>query len=120
MVGGARVCHPVGHGRGGSGRRQAEASSEGLGFHSPDHGVEDRNCCGGGKVNEGPAWCTGKPYWSAAKKACGGNQYGAPLMDGSTEDGQAGCTGKPYWSATKKACGVDQYGAPPMDGSKDG
>jgi hypothetical protein len=31
MAGGAGVCHTVGHGRGGSRRRRAEAAGEGLG-----------------------------------------------------------------------------------------
>jgi hypothetical protein len=38
---------------------------------------------------DGQAGCTEKPYWSAAKKVCGVDQYGAPSMDGS-KYGQAG------------------------------
>jgi hypothetical protein len=87
--------------------------------HSPNHGVEGGDCCGGGSVNEGPTCCTGKPYWGAVKKACDINQYGAPPMDGSKEDDQVGYTGKLYWGVVKKECSIDQYGAPPMDGSKD-
>jgi hypothetical protein len=86
-----------------------------CGSHSPNHGIEGGDCCGGGRVNEGPTCCTGKAYWSAAKKACDVDQYEALPMDGSKEDDQAGCTGKPYWGVAKKGCGVDQYGAPPMD-----
>jgi hypothetical protein len=91
-----------------------------CGSHSPNHRVDGGNCCGRGSVNEGPTWCTGKPYRGVAKKACEVNQYGAPPIDGSKEDDQLGCTEKPYWGATKKACDVDQYEALPMDGSKDG
>jgi hypothetical protein len=91
-----------------------------CGFHSPNHDIEDSDCCGGGRVNEGHACYTGKPYWGVTKKACNVEQYEATPMDGSTEDGQAGCTRNPYWGATKNACVVDQYGALPMDGSKDG
>jgi hypothetical protein len=70
-------------------------------------------------VNERPTCCAGMPYWSAAKKACDVDQYGALPMDGSKEDDQADCTGKPYWGVAKKGCSIDQYGAPPMDESKD-
>jgi hypothetical protein len=91
-----------------------------CGFHSLNHGIEDSNCCGGGRVNEGHACYMGKPYWGVTKKACNVEQYEATPMDGSKEDGQAGCIGNPYRGATKNACVVDQYGALPMDGSKDG
>jgi hypothetical protein len=36
MVGGAGVCHPDGHGRGGSVRRRAEAADEGLWVPLPE------------------------------------------------------------------------------------
>jgi hypothetical protein len=36
MVGGAGVCHLVGHGRGGSARRRVEAAGEGLGVPLPE------------------------------------------------------------------------------------
>jgi hypothetical protein len=107
-------------GMGGAGAVKLRQPARDWGSHSPNHDIEDGNCCSGGRVNEGPACCTGKPYWGVVKKACDVDQYGAPPMDGSKEYGQAGCTGNPYWGVVKKVCGVDQYGAPPMDGSKDG
>jgi hypothetical protein len=57
-----------------------------YGSHSPNHGIEGGDCCGGGSVNEGPTCCTGKPYWGVAEKACDVDQYGASPMDGSKED----------------------------------
>jgi hypothetical protein len=42
-----------------------------------------------GSKKDVQAGCTGKPYWGAAKKACGVNLYGAPPMDRS-KDSQAG------------------------------
>jgi hypothetical protein len=67
-----------------------------YGSHSLNHSTKCGDCCGGGRVNEGPTCCTRKPYWGVTKKACDVDQYGAPPMDGSKEDGQAGCTEKPY------------------------
>jgi hypothetical protein len=104
-------------GVGGANAVEVRQSVRDCGSHSPNHGVEGGDCYGGGRVNEGPTWCTGRPYRGATKKACNVDQYIALPMNGSKEDGLAGCTRKPYWSAVKKACGVDQYGAPPMDGS---
>jgi hypothetical protein len=74
MVDGIRVCHPVGHGCGGSRRRRVEAVGKGLRV-SPNRDIKGGDCCGGGRgaiggVNKGPTCCTGKPYWGAAKKAC--------------------------------------------------
>jgi hypothetical protein len=125
MVGGAGVCHLVGHGRGASERRQAEATGEGLGVPLPEPWRRGRRLLwwslserGSRQLHENAAW--GKPYWGPAKKACNVDQYGASPMDGSKEDGQAGSTENPYWGAAKKVCDVDQYEAPPMDGLKDG
>jgi hypothetical protein len=135
-------------GMGGAGVIELRQPARDCGSHSSNHSVEDADCCGGGSVNERPTCYTGKPYWGAAKKVCGVNQYGAPPMDGSKKGGQAGalaavpvgvptvaaaakgpaapttgstcCIRKPYWGAVKRACGVDQYEAPPMAGLKDG
>jgi hypothetical protein len=120
MVGGAGVCHPVSHGRGGANAIELRQPMRDCGSHSPNHDAEGGDCCDRGDVNEGPTWCIRKPHWGAIKKVCGGDQYRALSMDGSKEDGQAGCTGKPYWGVVKKAYGVDQSSAPSMDGSKDG
>jgi hypothetical protein len=54
---------------------------------SSNHGVEGSDCCGGGRVNEGPSCCTRKSNWGAAKKVCDIDQYWAPPMDRSKEDG---------------------------------
>jgi hypothetical protein len=107
-------------GVGGAGAIELRQPVRDWGSHSPNHGVEDGNYCGGGRVNEGPACFKGKPYWGAKKKACDIDQYEAPPMDGSKKDGQAGCTGNPYWGAAKKACGVDQYEAPTSGGAYGG
>jgi hypothetical protein len=92
---------------GGAGIVELRQLARDWGSHSPNHDIKDDDCCGKGRVNEGPACCTGKPYWNAVKKACDVHQYGAPPIDGSKEDGQVGCTGNPYWDAAKKACGVN-------------
>jgi hypothetical protein len=86
-------------GVGGAGAVELRQPARDWGSHSPNHGVEDDDCCGGGRVNKGPACCTGKPYWGAVKKACDVDQFEAPPMDG-----QAGCIENPYW---------------PMDGQTD-
>jgi hypothetical protein len=74
-------------GVGGAGDVELRQPTRGWGSHSPNHGVEDIDCCDGGRVNEGHACCMGKPYWDAVKKACDIDLYGAPPMDGSKEDG---------------------------------
>jgi hypothetical protein len=107
MVGGVGVCHQSVTGVEGAGAVDLRQPARDWGSHSPNHGVEDGDCCGGGRVNKGPACCIGKPYWGVTKKMCDVDQYGAPPMDGSKEDSQASCTRNPYWGAAKKACGVD-------------
>jgi hypothetical protein len=82
-------------GVGGAGAVELRQPTRDWGSHSPNYGVENGNCCGRGRVNEGPVCCTRKPYWGAVKKVCDVNQYGASPMDGSNEDGQAGCTENP-------------------------
>jgi hypothetical protein len=62
MVGGARVCHPVGHGCGGAGVIELRQQVRDYGSHSPNHSIKGSDCCGGGSMNEGPTSCTGKPY----------------------------------------------------------
>jgi hypothetical protein len=47
-------------------------------------------------VNEGPAYCIGKPYWGITKKACDVDQHGALPMDESKEGSEAGYTEKPH------------------------
>jgi hypothetical protein len=118
-------------GLGGAGAVELRQPVRNCESDSPNHGVEGDDYCGGGNVNEGPTYCTGKPYWGDVKKVCGVDQNGAPPMHG-LKDGQAGVpvpasatgptcsTRKPYWSAAKKACSVNQYEALPMDGSKNG
>jgi hypothetical protein len=49
-------------GMGGAGVVELKQPLRDWGSHSLNHGIEDGDCCGGGKVNEGPACCTGKPY----------------------------------------------------------
>jgi hypothetical protein len=83
MVGGTGVCHPVNHGCGAVGVVELRQPVGDWGSHSSNHGVEDGDCCGGGRVHEGPTYCTGKSYWGAAKKACDVDQYGVLPMDGS-------------------------------------
>jgi hypothetical protein len=82
-------------GVGGAGAVELRQTTRDWGSHSPNYSVEDGNCYGRGRVNEGPICCTRKPYWGAVKKVCDVDQYGASPMDGSNEDGQAGCTGNP-------------------------
>jgi hypothetical protein len=53
--------------------------------HSPNHDVEGSDWWGGGRVNEGPGYCTEMPYRGAVKKACDINQYEAPPMDRSKD-----------------------------------
>jgi hypothetical protein len=53
-----------------------------CGSHSLNYDVEGGDCFGGGRANEGPTCCTGKPYWGAVKKACDIDQYGAPPWTG--------------------------------------
>jgi hypothetical protein len=76
-------------GVGGAGAVELRQPMRDWGSYSPNHGVKDDDCCGGGRVDEGTACLMGKPYWSAAKKVCDVDQYGAPPMDGSKDD-QAG------------------------------
>jgi hypothetical protein len=49
-------------GVGGAGAVELRQLVRDWGSYSPNHGVEDDDCCGGSRVNEGPACCTGKPY----------------------------------------------------------
>jgi hypothetical protein len=82
VVGGARVCHPDGHGR-----REASAPED-CGSHSPNHDVEGGNYYGGARgrgrgVNKGPTSCTEKSYWGVTKKVCYADQYRGPPMYGS-------------------------------------
>jgi hypothetical protein len=44
---------------GGVGTVELRQPMRDWGSHSPNHGVEDGDCCGGGKVNEDPTCCTG-------------------------------------------------------------
>jgi hypothetical protein len=83
-------------GVGGAGVVELRHSTRDCESHSLNHDVEGSDCCGGGRVNEGPTCCTRKPYWGVAKKACDVDQYEAPPMDESKEDSQPGCTEKPY------------------------
>jgi hypothetical protein len=80
---------------GGAGAVELKQPARDCGFHSLNHGVKGDNCCDGGRdaiggVKEGPTCYTGKPYWGAAKKACGVDQYGAPPMYGSRKASTAG------------------------------
>jgi hypothetical protein len=52
MVGAARVCHPVGHGRGGAGVNKLKQSGWDYGPHSPNHGADGGDCCGRGRAPE--------------------------------------------------------------------
>jgi hypothetical protein len=62
MVGGTGVSHPVSHGHGGANTVELMKPARGCGSHSPNHDIKGGDCCGGGDVNKGPTWCTGKPH----------------------------------------------------------
>jgi hypothetical protein len=96
MVGGAGVCHPVSHGRGGADAVELRQLAWDCGSHSPNHSDEGGDCCDRGGMNEGLTWCIGKQHWGTTKKSCDGNQYGVPLMNVSKEDAKAGYTRKSY------------------------
>jgi hypothetical protein len=119
MVGGVGVCHQSVTGVEGAGAVDLRQPARDWGSHSPNHGVEDGDCCGGGRVNKGPACCIGKPYWGVTKKMCDVDQYGAPTMDGSKEDSQAKVAPETHIGVPQRRRAASTR-APPMDGSKDG